>query len=177
VDVVDALFKSDGMREYLGEPVTLTQHMLQAATLAEAEGAPDHLIAAALLHDVGHVRTIADSDAEDRHADRGANWLTRWFPPSVTEPVRLHVAAKRYLCAVEPDYAARLSEASTQSLAAQGGPMSQAEVDDFERSPYAAAAVAVRGWDEAAKDPNAPTHPFEHFRRVLERLSAAQTPT
>jgi gamma-butyrobetaine dioxygenase len=195
VDLIEELFESEGMREYLGEPVTLIQHMLQAATLAQADGAPDAMIAAALLHDVGHVRAIArDARPEatqevtrvatpratreltrdamlDRHADGGADWLAHWFPPSVTEPVRLHVAAKRYLCAVEADYAARLSEASTRSLAAQGGPMSAAEVEEFEASPYASAAVAVRRWDEAAKDPDARTLPFAHFRPVLEALA------
>jgi gamma-butyrobetaine dioxygenase len=171
VDLIEELFDSEGMHEYLGEPVTLIQHMLQAATLAEADGAPRALIAAALLHDVGHVPSIARDATEDRHADAGAQWLARWLPPSVTEPVRLHVAAKRYLCAVEADYAGRLSEASTRSLAEQGGPMSAAEVKEFEASPYASAAVAVRHWDEAAKDPHARTLPFAHFRPVLEALA------
>ncbi|MBV9173360.1 MAG: HD domain-containing protein [Chloroflexi bacterium] len=170
VDLIDEMFRSEGMREYLGEPVTLIEHMLQAATIAEAEGAPDELVAAALLHDIGHVRTTTQSGSEDRHAEGGATWLSACFPSSVTEPVRLHVAAKRYLCAVEPEYAAGLSGASTRSLAAQGGAMSRAEVNDFERSPYFSNAVSVRRWDEAAKNPDVQTYPFEHFRPLLERL-------
>lgn len=169
VNLIAALFSSERMRAYLGEPVTLMQHMLQAAALAEAAGAPNHLVAAALLHDVGHVRQQADAD--DRHADRGADWLAKWFPARVTEPVRLHVAAKRYLCAVEPAYFSRLSEASVRSLAEQGGPMSPSEVQAFERQPYMDGAVAVRRWDEVAKDPSAAPPEFEHFRPLLQRLT------
>jgi len=125
VDRITRLFGSAGAADYLGEPVTVAQHLIQAGTLAEAAGVAPALIAAALLHDVGHLRgsdplagegelsareLMAGTDND--HGDRGAAWLAQWFPPAVTEPVRLHVAAKRYLCAVEPGYFELLSPAS-----------------------------------------------------------------
>ncbi|MGY0235269.1 phosphonate degradation HD-domain oxygenase [Longispora urticae] len=175
VDTLADLFAGAGAADYLGEDVTQAVHMLQAATLAEAAGAPDTLVAAALLHDVGHFTgevTGADlmAGTDNRHSHAGADWLARWFPVAVTDPVRLHVAAKRYLCAVEPDYHARLSAASVYTLGVQGGPMSPEEIASFEAEPHAGAAVAVRRWDDAAKDPAAPTRDFAHFRPVLERV-------
>ena len=109
VRVIADLFAAEGAGEYLGEPVTQAQHMLQAAALAEGAGAPPELVVAALLHDVGHFRGAVSgqqlmSGTDNRHGDQGADWLAQWFGPGVTEPVRLHVAAKRYLCAVEPGY-------------------------------------------------------------------------
>ncbi|MBB5874116.1 gamma-butyrobetaine dioxygenase [Allocatelliglobosispora scoriae] len=170
-----ALFGGDGAADYLGEPVTLAEHMLQAATRARAAGADDALVAAALLHDIGHLAGVVTgaelmAGTDNRHGHTGADWLARWFPPQVTEPVRLHVAAKRYLCAVEPAYAAELSEASVFTLAVQGGPMTAAEVAAFEAEPYARAAVAVRRWDDEAKDPEADTAGFDEFRPLLQRL-------
>src|SRR6202042_1447751 len=121
--------------------------------------------AAALLHDVGHFTgAISGADlmrgTDNKHSDTGAAWLARWFGPAVTEPVRLHVAAKRYLCAVEPGYADTLSPASVYTLSVQGGPMSEAEAAAFAAGPYAAGAVAVRRWDDAAKDPGADVPEF-----------------
>ena len=168
VDTIAELFAGPALLSYLGEAVTLAQHMLQAAALAEAAGAPDSLVAAALLHDVGHV--LAGVDSGDHHADLGAEWLSQWFGTDVTAPVRLHVQAKRYLCSTEPGYQEALSDASRTSLRVQGGPMDPEEVRAFERLPHAPAAVAVRRWDEAAKDPAALTPSIEHFRPVLSRL-------
>jgi gamma-butyrobetaine dioxygenase len=178
IDAIAALFAGEGMREYFGEAVSVGVHMLQAATLAENSGAPDHLVAAALLHDIGHVRGVQIahillSGTTDRHEEVGAGWLSAWFPAEVIEPVRLHVAAKRYLCAVEQDYLASLSRESACTLRRQGGPMSSREVREFEQSPHAQAAIAVRRWDEAAKDPAAQTPDFDHFRPVLERVLAS----
>jgi gamma-butyrobetaine dioxygenase len=170
VDVIIELFAGPALQASLGEAVTLAEHMLQAAGLAEAAGAPDSLVAAALLHDIGHV--LMGTGSGDRHADIGAEWLARWFGQEVTAPVRLHVQAKRYLCSIEPGYQERLSDASRASLLAQGGPMSAEEVRAFERLPHAAAAVQVRRWDEAAKDPTASTPSIEQFRPVLVRLMA-----
>lgn len=175
VDVLAELFESEGGAEYLGEPVTQAEHMLQAAALAEAAGAPDHLVAAALLHDVGHFQgAVTGRDlmrgTDNRHSDTGADWLAQWFGPDVTEPVRLHVAAKRYLCTAEPGYFALLSEASIYTLGVQGGPMSEDEARAFAASPGAHDAVAVRRWDEQAKDPDAVTPGFDHFRPLLARL-------
>src|SRR5690349_24326992 len=125
--------------------------MRQAGALAEAAGAPAPLVAAALLHDVGHLRSETDA----RHGTGGARWLAQWFGPEVTEPVRLHVAAKRYLCAVEPGYAETLSPASVYTLGVQGGPMRGAELAEFAAGPYADDACRLRRWDDAAKDPGA----------------------
>lgn len=175
IDTLAALFANEGSREYFGEAVSVSTHMLQAGALAEAASAPDRLVAAALLHDVGHFRGIltgADLMAgrDNRHEETGADWLSQWLPVEVTEPVRLHVPAKRYLCCVDAEYFARLSPASVYTLGVQGGLMTPDEARAFEAMPYAADAIAVRRWDEAAKDPLAPTPEFEHFRPVLERL-------
>jgi len=175
VGIIAGLFASEGAAEYLGEPVTQAAHMLQAAALAEKESAPPALIAAALLHDVGHFHgAVTGHDlmrgTDNRHSHTGADWLTQWFGPEVTEPVRLHVAAKRYLCATEPGYAATLSPASVYTLGVQGGPMQGAELEEFTASPYAADAVRVRRWDDQAKDPQAGAPEFTHFRPLLSGL-------
>ncbi|MFD0349603.1 HD domain-containing protein [Kitasatospora aburaviensis] len=109
---------------------------------------------------------------DNRHSDTGAQWLAQWFGPEVTEPIRLHVAAKRYLCAVEPGYRARLSEASEYTLQVQGGPMNEEQAAAFAAHPGAEDAVAVRRWDEQAKDADAATPDFEHFRPLLAALMA-----
>jgi phosphonate degradation associated HDIG domain protein len=175
VELIAELFASQGAAAYLGEPVTQAAHMLQAAQLAERDGADDALIAAALLHDVGHFTSAVSGlqlmeGTDNRHSHSGADWLTQWFGPEVTEPVRLHVAAKRYLCAVEPGYAGTLSSASVYTLGVQGGPMRGAERDEFAASPYAQAACRLRRWDDAAKDPDAAAPPFDHFRARLASL-------
>ena len=110
---------------------------------------------------------------DNDHGERGAAWLARWFPAAVTEPVRLHVAAKRYLCAAEPGYFALLSPASVHTLSVQGGPMTAAEAAAFAAGPYAADAVAVRRWDDAAKDPEADVPGFARYRPLLEGLLLA----
>jgi gamma-butyrobetaine dioxygenase len=176
VEAIAALFASEGAADYLAEPVSQAAHMLQAAALAEQAGAAPELIAAALLHDVGHftgARTGQDlmRGTDNCHGEQGAAWLAQWFGPQVTEPVRLHVAAKRYLCAVEPDYYSRLSPASVYTLGVQGGPMRPAEIAEFEASPHAAAACQVRRWDDRAKEPAAAVLPFEHFAPVLTALA------
>jgi phosphonate degradation associated HDIG domain protein len=172
VDQIAALFAGEGAADYLGEPVTQAQHMLQAAALAERDGAAPALVAAALLHDVGHFTGAVHgrelmAGRDNRHSHQGADWLAAWFGPDVTEPVRLHVEAKRYLCSVEPGYFAKLSEASVYTLSVQGGPMSGAEVAEFEAGPYCADAVRLRRWDEAAKEPDADDPGFEHYRTLL----------
>jgi gamma-butyrobetaine dioxygenase len=176
VRVIADLFASEGAGEYLGEAVTQAEHMLQAAMLAERDGAADALVAAALLHDVGHfAEALTGPDlmagTDTRHGEVGASWLAQWFGEEVTEPVRLHVAAKRYLCAVEPDYAAALSPASVYTLGVQGGPMQGAEVAEFEATRFAQAAVQVRRWDDAAKDPEVEAPLFDHFAPMLRALA------
>ena len=179
VELIAGLFATHGAGEYLGEPVTQASHMLQAARLAELDGASDALVAAALLHDIGHfTAAVSGRDlmrgTDNRHSDAGADWLGQWFGPEVTEPVRLHVAAKRYLCAVEPGYAATLSPASVYTLGVQGGPMRGAEFADFAASPYAQAACRLRRWDDAAKDPAAHPPAFGHFTKLLAGLIEAR---
>lgn len=176
--VLAALFEAYreyGRRAYLGEPVTITEHMLQTARLAEQDGAPPALIAAALLHDVAYLLRRpagpgADPEVDRGHAEIGAAFLARHFPPAVAEPVRLHVAAKRYLCTVEPAYRAALSPASIRTLAVQGGPYGPEEATRFEASPYAADAVRVRRYDDRAKVAGVPTPDPEHYRPLLEGL-------
>jgi gamma-butyrobetaine dioxygenase len=167
IEAIAELFAGPGARDYMGEPVTIGIHMRQAGALAEAAGAEQPLVAAALLHDIGHLRQEPDS----RHGDAGAQWLRQWFGPAVTEPVRLHVAAKRYLCASEPGYYGRLSAESVRTLAVQGGPMTADEVTAFEALPFARDAVAVRRWDDEAKDPAVTPPEFSHFDALLKALA------
>lgn len=175
VPFIEAIFTRRGAEAYLGEPVTIAEHMLQAAQLAEQEGADERLVAAALLHDIGHFTGEFGDDyieqgVDNRHEDAGAAVLAPFFPPEVVEPVRLHVATKRYLCATDPSYRRKLSEASVKTLALQGGPMSPEEVRAFAAHPFRDVAIRVRFWDEAAKVPGLPTPGFAHYRPLLERV-------
>jgi gamma-butyrobetaine dioxygenase len=158
---------------YLGEPVSIVEHSLQSAQAAEQEGAHLSLVAAALLHDYGHLihelpEDSAEQGIDSRHEAVAYSFLGRLFGPEVVEPIRLHVAAKRYLCAVDPVYVERLSPASILSLQLQGGAYSAAEVDAFEALPYARDAVRLRRFDDAAKVAGAVTPGIEHFRAALE---------
>jgi phosphonate degradation associated HDIG domain protein len=172
LDTLLDLYEGRARRPYGLSRVDQRAHAVQAGWHAREQGAPASLVAAALLHDVGHmVHDLGEHPAahgiDDRHEAVGAAWLSRWFGPAVVEPVRLHVAAKRYLCAVEPGYLERLTRDSIESLALQGGPMSGDEVAAFLALPYASDAIALRRLDEAAKDPSAPMPPFESFRDDL----------
>jgi len=167
------IFERRGAEDYLGEPVTMAEHMLQGAHFAEAEGGSDELIAAALLHDIGHYTsefgTYSPEDTEDKHHDEaGAEVLAPFFPPVIVECVRLHVSAKRYLCATDPAYYGKLSTASRHTLELQGGPMSEAEVAEFRKSPFFAEAVRVRLWDEAGKVPGLNTKAFADHVPLLQ---------
>ena len=170
VETIGELFAGPGARDHLGEPVPIGEHMLQAGALAEAAGAEGALVAAALLHDIGH---LLGDNTEDRHGEAGAQWLSQWFGATVTEPVRLHVPAKRYLCAADTDYFELLSAESVRTLSLQGGPMSAAETAAFEALPHARDAVAVRRWDDQAKDPAVTPPRFAHFVPLLEALVRA----
>jgi gamma-butyrobetaine dioxygenase len=165
------LLSGAGGQDYLGEAVTIAAHSLQAGGLALRAGAPDALVAAALLHDVGHLVENEQGTESVHHDDAGARWLANWLGEEVTEPVRLHVLAKRYLCTVEPSYHDLLSPASVHTLGSQGGLMSAAEVAAFEANPYHRDAVAVRRWDDEAKDPDADTPAYAEFVPILARLS------
>lgn len=171
-----ALLEGKGQRRYGLSGVNQLQHALQAALQAEQAGCAPSLIAAALLHDIGHmVHGLGDDPAadgvDDRHESLGHAYLARYFGPEVSEPVRLHVAAKRYLCGTEPDYFGRLAPDSVRSLALQGGPMSAEEVAAFRALPYAEDAVRLRRFDEGAKVKALDTPPVAHFAAYLRAVS------
>jgi [1-hydroxy-2-(trimethylamino)ethyl]phosphonate dioxygenase len=166
-------FDLHGGNDYGGERVRQLEHALQCATLAETEGAAAALITASLLHDIGHLihdlgREPAARGIDDCHEVLGQEWLARWFGADVTEPVRLHVPAKRYLTSTDPGYFATLSAGSVRSLALQGGPFSAEGAADFIGQPHAAEAVRLRRWDESAKVPGKVTPDLPHFRPYLE---------
>ena len=175
VAFLEDIFERRGGEEYLGEPVTMAEHMLQGATIAEQNGQDEIIIVSALLHDIGHFTsefgTFTMEDTEDRyHEEAGAKVLERFFPTVVTDCVRYHVAAKRYLCATKPEYFKRLSEASIHSLNLQGGPMSPEEVAEFEKNPNLKQIVQVRYLDEAGKRADMETPPFRHFAPMVQRI-------
>ncbi len=170
VEEIEALFARHGGESY-GEGVTMLQHALQTAALADAEGADDSLVIAALLHDVGHfLQPTDDSYGYHKHDRSGGEWLAQRFGPAVSEPVRLHVAAKRYLCATEADYYGKLSAASVHSLGKQGGPMSATEAAAFAASPHAEAAMRLRRWDDGGKLRGLHAPNLPNYRERLARL-------
>jgi len=171
------IFERRGAESYLGEAVTMSEHMLQGAVLAEQEGAPEELIAAALLHDIGHYTSefgpMSLGDERDNyHEESGAKVLAPFFPPVITECVRLHVPAKRYLCATDKGYYDRLSDASKHTLMLQGGAMSAEEVAAFETNPFHREAVRVRIWDDEGKKPGVRAAEWERALPLLERVVA-----
>ncbi|WP_374572461.1 HD domain-containing protein [Phenylobacterium sp.] len=180
VDVIGRifeLFERFGAQHY-GEDATQLQHALQTAELARGAGCADTLVAAALLHDIGQLMDDAGEAAElfgvdARHEIGGALFLSKHFPPAVCEPVRLHVAAKRYLCAVDRSYADGLSRASALSLKLQGGPMSADEVRAFEAEPFFEDAVTLRRFDDAGKRPDRQAPDLAGHRPLLESLLAS----
>jgi len=172
-------FRQRGASNYGKEAVTQQEHALQAAYAAEHAGAAPALIAACLLHDVGHLlhdlpEDAPDHDIDDHHEQLAAAWLSEYFMAEVVEPVRLHVAAKRYLCYADPDYFSRLSAPSVQSLALQGGPMTAAQAAHFEQHPHFRTAIELRKFDELAKIPGKETPPIEHYQRYLVQGLARQ---
>ena len=175
-DELAEIFDRVGAQSYLGERVSMAEHMLQTAALAEGDGANDDLIVASLLHDIGHFHNELPGSAlmrgtDNRHATTGADYLAQHFSPAVSEPVRHHVAAKRYLCAVDPAYFEKLSEASVYTLGVQGGPMNSAQTREFERNPFWREGVALRRWDDLGKVPGKSVPGFAHYRPLLEALS------
>lgn len=166
------LLQERGDSNYGGEAVTQLEHALQAATLAEADQSEAALVTAALLHDVGHLLHdlpdgAPDDGIDDHHETVADNYLRTLFPRAVTDPVRLHVAAKRYLCAVDEDYFQTLSEPSVVSLELQGGPMTNEEVAEFDQHPFKEDAVRLRRWDDTAKVPTLATPSLDHFAVYL----------
>ncbi len=174
IDRLYGLFEAHGEARY--EMVSQRAHALQCALLAEHEGGAPALIAAAFLHDIGHMLHKEGEGAALRGIDAkheliARKHLQRLFGPAVAEPAHLHVDAKRYLCATDASYHAGLSPASQRSLALQGGPFSAPEAESFRQRPYAEDAVRLRRWDDLAKIPGLATPPLAHFRRYLEAIS------
>lgn len=167
-----ALYEARGHRRY-GEDVTELQHALQCAMFAKRAGEPGHMIAACLLHDYGHLlhdlgEAIAEHGVDARHEELGAQHLAKFLLPEVVEPIRLHVAAKRYRCWRQPKYFDGLSAASQRSLQLQGGVMTEAEAAEFVHNRYSDAAVWLRHYDDAAKVKDLDTPPLESYRTLLE---------
>ena len=174
-----ALYRAHGDGAYFGERVSMTEHGLQAAHFAQVQSAPAALIVAALLHDVGHLLesvpdAIEDWTSDAHHEVQGARWLAQRFPAAVSEPVRLHVPAKRYLCAIDPQYFSQLSSASVHTLQLQGGPMGAHEIAQFEREPWYREAVRVRRWDDQGKVAGLKTPTLAEFLPLLESLASAR---
>ncbi len=171
---VEQLFANQGQAQY-GEDISQTQHALQCATLAQRSGCSESLIVAALLHDIGHLYESPEASAAHdlRHEEQAANLLRHVLPESVWQPIRLHVAAKRYFCAVDPAYHADLSKASRDSLALQGGPFDPSAANAFLRAPFAKDALTLRRLDDLGKDPHMQTPQLSHFYPLIENLLVA----
>jgi phosphonate degradation associated HDIG domain protein len=177
IEKIVGLYQAKGGRAYEGEGVTQLEHALQSAHAAERAGAPPELVCAALLHDIGHLlndrgETPTLRGVDDQHQYVALPFLRKIFPEAVFGPIGLHVDAKRYLCATRPGYREALSEDSKRSLELQGGVFSPQDAERFIRQPFAAEAVSVRLWDDAAKVPGAATPGFGHFETILRAVSS-----
>jgi len=183
IDALVDFYEKRGHQAYAGEHVSQLEHAWQCAQLAREAGASEALQLAAWLHDVGHLsaglgETPTLQGVDDRHEHAGAALLSACFGADVTEPVRLHVAAKRYLVTTQAGYGARLSEDSLRSLALQGGPMSALEAQTFARHPFARSAQQLRVWDDLAKRSGwfaaGPQQALAQLRALSQRVWAAQ---
>lgn len=175
VTKIISLFEKNGDSAYGGEAVTQGEHALQAAHLAVEENCQPSLVVACLLHDVGHLLHALPDDApehgvDDMHEELGYRFVNKYFKQSVAEPVRLHVAAKRYLCTKDPEYLSKLSAPSLLSLQLQGGPMTQEECRLFEQNPFYLDAIQLRRYDDLAKIPNLDVPVLSHYRPFMEEL-------
>ena len=176
LDDITLLFARHGAEQYSGEPVTQLEHALQAAHFAEQSEASDALVTACLLHDLGHLlnhqgETPTLRGIDDTHQYFALPFLRGLFPDAVLDAIKLHVDAKRYLCRANEGYWARLSEDSKRSLELKGGVFAPAQAERFIRQPFAADAVKVRLWDDAAKVPGLPTPGLAHFEAILRTLA------
>lgn len=175
LDHLTELFTARKAKDDVGEHLSNAAHMSQTAAAARAANADDTLVAACLLHDVGHWLHDRPADAmargeDGRHEEVGARYLAPYFAEPVTRPIALHVAAKRYLCATEPDYFRELSPGSVRTLELQGGPMDAEEQTAFRAIPDHPNAVAIRRWDEYGKIPGLDVPDFDAYRPMLRKL-------
>lgn len=174
LDKILQAFDQRGQAAYALEEVTQREHALQSAALAREEEAPDSLVCAALLHDLGHILSDSqmpehlEDDLHDRHEEKAYRFLQEHFGDAVAEPVKLHVAAKRYLCTTEPSYEKQLSPTSLKSYHDQGGPMQAEELLAFEQNPYYRDALRLRRWDDIAKVPNKDVPALETYLPLLQ---------
>ena len=185
IDEITEFFNARGTVQYGAQAVSQQQHALQCAYLSEQAGGSPELVAAALLHDLGHllpkvvsqateveVDVEVDVGVDDLHQFLAIPFLRGIFPEAVLAPIRLHVDAKRYLCQLDKSYWASLSPASQRSLVLQGGPFSMAQAQAFITQPFATDAVALRRWDDGAKNPAAVTPAWEHYVGVLKQAAS-----
>ena len=183
IDDIEALFAAKGDRMYAGEPVTQLQHALQSAQLAEQDGASDELVVASFLHDLGHLindqgETPTLRGIDDRHEYVALPFLRDLFGAAVLQPIRLHVDAKRYLCArgdgtvTGAEYWAALSIDSKRSLELQGGIFTDGQAAAFKAEPYSEDGVRLRLWDDRAKREDAQTPPLAHYLALAARVAA-----
>jgi len=175
-DEIFGMFERRGATAYFGEGVSTTQHALQTAHFVSQAGAQPALVLAGLLHDIGHLledvpEHIADWHGDLRHEQVGAAWLAQRLPPSVSEPVRLHVRAKRYLCATDLGYRDSLSEASLRTLQLQGGPLSSRAAAEFEAEPFHRDALLLRRSDDHGKVVGLEVPALDAYRGLIESMS------
>ena len=175
IDYLEDVLLRRGEDSYLGESVTMSEHMLQAACQAEKAGESPEVMVAALLHDIGHYsaefpEAYLTVGYDNRHEEAGAAILDPFFAEEIVAPVRWHVQAKRYLCATEPDYLDSLSPASKTTLQLQGGIFNDQEIRGFEANPFFQSIVRVRRYDDAAKVPGAKTPPVHHYLAMARKL-------
>ena len=175
---IEKLFRDHGNIAYAGEGVSQLEHALQSAQRAEQARGDDELVTAALLHDLGHLLTLQGDTPtargiDDQHQYFAIPFIRALFPPAVVEAIRLHVDAKRALCALEPDYYEALSEDSKRSLTLQGGVFSREETEAFLAKPFAGHAMKVRRWDDAAKVAGQATPPLGYYLEISARCLLA----
>ena len=182
VDEIFALYEHHGHDDYIGEPVSQLEHMSQSAMLAQRDGYDEEVILAAFFHDIGHLCETRNN-ANDmggfgtvRHEKIGADYLLKMgFPLRMARLVENHVQAKRYLTFRYPEYYERLSEASRQTLEYQGGKMTADEARLFESDPLFEASIAMRKWDDLAKETGIPVENIGFLKEAALRVLRSQS--
>ena len=156
---------------YIGEKLTISEHMIQSAMLAEKAKCNDDLICSCLLHDYGHFLiespdNLVRNNKDGEHESIGYEYLKKFFNKEIVEPIKYHVLAKRYLVR-KKKYFNLLSKASKISLKLQGGPLNDQESKEFEKKKYFKNSVLVRKFDEAAKKTNIKIKSIDSYKPLL----------